>query len=264
MSVTQLVLYGVMIVSAIGMLWANQQYNRQGVPWGRPLAGICGIVAFVMAIWAIIYQVNAPKKMVQNIQQKELQYHRIAMKTLGAFLAEEHAGGKILMIAQSVNQFSKDRHDITVASLTEGFAGKLKIVKVEHMESGEEGMGPEGFLLTAKTFDKLVRKYKGKADVILSIIGLPYDYSEMDFWQLAPSKRPKLIVYHANLHDEDIQRAIHRGLITAVLTTHPNASFDPKASVPDDEKEAFDSRFILVHAKNIEKLIEDYPNAFGT
>ena len=40
-------LYAFMIIFAIGMFWANWQYKAKGATWGRPLAGLFGVLALL-------------------------------------------------------------------------------------------------------------------------------------------------------------------------------------------------------------------------
>jgi hypothetical protein len=261
MDKTQIILYAIMLVSAFGMIWANQQFNHKGVAWGRPLAGFCGLVALSMAITAIYFQFKGDTIQQSNMRNKENIYHRVAMKKLGAFLAETAPGSQVLLLMPPTNEFNKERQQATIDGLNAGFANKCTILEKREIGAGEEMMSSESFM-NAKDFDDLVSSYD-TCNMIISLVGLPFDYPQMKFWKMEDGKRPKLVVMHPSLTDINIQGAIAKGIMTCALATNPTLVYNPDDQVPSDETEAFNKRYLLIHAGNLTEMIAAYPRLFG-
>ena len=252
-------IYVIMVVCALLMIWANQQYNTKGVGWGRPVAGLFGVLALASAIFAIFVSIKGPSMANKGLQEKENVYQRIAMKTIGAELARTCPGAKALLLLTPTHEYNKTRQEATIAGLTEGFQGKLAITEKEEV-GGNAEMVMEQFL-SAKDFDGFIKRYPN-CNLIISLIGLPYDYAEMKFWKMEKD-RPKLVTTAVNLADEQIQEAIADGKLNVVLSSNPNNPYNFKDPVPANEKDAFDKRFILITPENIEQMVKDYPKLFG-
>lgn len=86
------------------------------------------------------------------------------------------------------------------------------------------------------------------------MVGLPDKPKKMRFWR--QRKRPKLIVFNQRLNG--LQKLIAQGKITAAVITHPEKPVDNKAPVPQDYKEAFDSRYLLIDKTNVKEVAEKY------
>lgn len=272
MSLTQLVLYVLMILAALAMLWANQKFNREGVVWGRPLAAVCGILACGLAIAAIVVQIMAPGSQIRSIQEREMEYSRIGMIKFGQWIAEHHAGSKAIIVTNEENEGNRAQMEARYKALEEGLGNKVTITSVARMRPMEEMemMGepdapkpdPKSFL-TAENFDSLARASRD-ANLIICLLGLPMDYDKMKFWTWKGDERQKLALFNVpNLGDPAIQKAVTADYISVILSIHPEAKYDPKAKIPKDQTEAFNSRYILIDKANIKDLIGKYPAMFG-
>ncbi len=258
------VLYAIMVVAIIVMLWANKQSKVTGSSGFKALAVICGMVILLGAVGALYTYYKGPD--MTGLIEKERKYQCIAYRRLGKFLASKHDDARILVIkfATHGSKASEETDVARIAALEEGMAGKLRIAVTEEIS----GMGgPQGgmpmpmaaqFLFTAEKFDEMVDDHP-ECDLVLSLIGLPNEFPKMTFWEKDDDERPALVLVNPTIWE--LKKAIQADLISAILTSKPVAH-DPKAKIPEDEKVAFDLRFLLIYGKNVEKIATEFPRLF--
>jgi hypothetical protein len=101
----------------------------------------------------------------------------------------------------------------------------------------------------------------GDADVVVSLIGLPYEYLDMDFWR--NEDHPKFIAVSIAMPMPlpEVKSMIEVGHIAAWITSNPEGDH-ALGDVPEDIQEAFDKRFIIVDADNVKSMIDKFPNLF--
>ncbi len=265
-------LYVVMILTVCAMIWANMQYKTKGVPWGRPLAGLCGVIALLLAISAMVLHMVGGRFGQKKLRRKEEQYQYIAYKFLGQEIAKKHSGSRILLIkyASSSAEAAVAMTTAQMNGLEEGMGGAATIAQEAELSSGMEEMGgPDmpgpmmdpGAMLTAEKFDQLIEDHDN-CNVVVSLVGLPYDLKEMKYWENAvedPESVPRLVLVNAHIYE--LRKAIESGLITIVLQNKPEI-YDWKAPVPEDESVAFSNRFIIITPENVKEIAAKYPQLF--
>jgi hypothetical protein len=264
----QVVLYVVMILTVCVMIWANMQYKTKGAPWGRPLAGLCGVIALLLAVSAMVLHVIGPRMGQGKLREKEEQYQYIAHKFLGQEIATRHKGAKILMIRYSPPGTGPGvgRNSAIMSGLKDGMGTAVSIEREEmlrpQMDMTEMDMmdDPRG-MLTAEKFDQIMED-NPDCTVVLSLVGLPYNIQEMKYWKKIEDEEevPKLVLVNAHVYE--LKKAIKFGFISIVLQNKPTR-YDWEAAVPKDEKEAFDGRFILITKDSVDELATTYPNLFA-
>ncbi len=274
MSATQIFLYILMILGFMGMLWANRQFKARGVPWGRPLAALCGIFSLLMAFISIVWHSfgGGDAGNTEEIITREMRYQKVAYKFLGREIAKRHPNAKILLIRHAEDTTSK----MTAAkldSLREGLGGQGSIASEEfvHSETDEypEMMGPEGGppgmiereLLTAEVMDRVIKE-NPHCNLVLSLVGLPTDKWKMEFWRMKPEKRPPLVLANAYIYEKKVKQAIQAGFITIVLHTKP-VGFNYEEEPPKEDQAAFDKRFILITPENVDEMSQKYDRLFA-
>lgn len=260
--------YILMIAFAIGMYWANTQYKTKGAPWGRPLAGLFGLLAILMALSKILHDsLGCERKSLQtDILEKELKYTEATYLYLGEYLAENHANSKVLLVANPkiarAGEYAKRRMEVIKDALEDGFDGRLSIVSTEHLEMPSMGKGgmPTMYesMFTAEAFDEIIDR-NSQADLILSLVGLPIDWKDMEFW-FKEEDRPKMVITNGQVYE--LKPPILDGYIHAVVYHNPSSGYDFKTPVPDDHKEAFDKRYLMIDAKNIESIAAKHSQMF--
>lgn len=261
---TIVVIYIVMIVAAIAMLWANYQYKSKGVPWGRPLAGLFGIVAVAMAISALVYSSTHETSETNRIIERENHYTQISMEFLGDYLGDNFPDQSLVIISQASFTGDETRQKMISDSLTKGLAGRMKVA-VESVGTDPSSQDPEmamvgpEFMIKASQFNEIMEKHKD-AKVFLSLVGLPMDFTEMKFWTMKDEERPHLALANANIFM--LRKAIERNMVSVVLHHNPEAVYDPNMEFPKDPEAAFNQRFLLINEFNVAELATKYPDLF--
>ena len=114
-------------------------------------------------------------------------------------------------------------------------------------------------MLTAEKFEEILGNFDDY-DVVISFIGLPYDFKSMKYWtDEYDGKIPKFVLSNTSIYE--YKPAILANHIVAVLHHKPKG-YDYKAPIPDDPKEAFDSRFIIVTPENANELHKEFGTLF--
>ena len=255
-----------MILSAFGTFYANHQFNTKGVIWGRPLAGLLGILTLTLGIVKMVVIINSPAKLRENIVKKEQGYLESAAAFLGDYISTNHPGAKILLITGPETEQDKKQHKVIIELLEKGLAERSSIVATESpifssMEAltGNKAISAEEPIFTALSFDLMVERHPN-CNLIVSLIGLPSDQNEMRLWFMDPEKRPKLIVVLGNPYE--LKNAIEAGYISAMITLNPKYISDLEKELPKNYKKRFFQRFLLINRENIGFVSKDNPGLF--
>ena len=262
-------LYALMIIFAICMYWANRQYKTKGAPWGRPLAGLFGVLALVLALSRILSDsLGCEKAKRQNeILDKELRYTDAQFQYLGDYMQRKFAKHTVLLIASpkiiGSSQYAESRLSTIKNALKDAFDGRVTLLKTVHLESPEnqDGMPPMfETMFTADAFDEIVEN-NPEANLILSLVGLPMNWKEMKFWYLEDNKRPKLVITNGQVFE--LYDAIIDDYVNAVVHYNPSSEYNFQDSVPSDITEAFEKRYLLIDKDNIAKISSDNEGMFA-
>jgi hypothetical protein len=255
-------LYFWMIFFAIVMFWAQGQGKRFKAVWARPLAGLCGIIAVGLAILQMMSFSCQEDTIREGVVDKEMKYLYAAMRVMGEQLGEGHEGSNILLITNRVNEYNQERHDAILDGLKSGLDGRATIGSVIHPEP-PEGVNAEEYyeeeMFTAEMMNKTVAD-NTEHDMIVSLLGLPFDFAEMTLWQMEDDKRPKLGLAFASVYE--LQRAIKAGYVGVVIAYNPNYVYDIKAEPPEQYREAFDQRYLLITPENVNDIAATHPSMF--
>ena len=258
-----------MVLFAIGMYLANRQYKTKGVAWGRPVAGLCGVMALLIALSRILYDLTGCEKdKRQNaILSKELQYTAAQFQHLGEYMQRKFANHSVLVIASpkmaGANEYADDRLDTIRDSLKDAFDGRLTIADTVHLKTPEmeHGMPPMfETMFTAEAFDEIVAD-NPDADLILSLVGLPMDWKDMKFWHKEDEKRADLIVTNGQVFE--LYDLILQDYVDAVVHYNPASQYNFQDDVPSDSTEAFEKRYLLIDAGNIAKIAAENKGMFA-
>jgi hypothetical protein len=113
-------------------------------------------------------------------------------------------------------------------------------------------------MMSAALFDKLITA-NPNANLVISLIGLPYDVANMKLWKMSEQSRPKVALLTGDIHQ--LKGAIFSKYIVAAVAMRPDLkSIDEKA--PSDPQKAFDIRYLLVTPENVVKMATDYKGIF--
>lgn len=278
-------LYLVMIVAAVIMIYGNKK-SKEGIVWGRPLAGLFGIIAVICALMQIWLVTTGSSREQKGIMERQKQYSQAQMQFLGDYVGSHFPDASILLIRSPSSTYAPEqkRQKMMHDALVKGLAGRASISSETCPEApeptspagGGPGAGPGGpkdapppemmmapeMYFTAKAFDSMIRDHD--ADLVISLLGLPMDCQQMKFWKKPKDQRPKLIlVMNSGGEMMDIRKAIKKGFISAVIMAAPLTNPDDlKKPVPDNYKDAFHARYILADLDNIDEMVKKYPMLF--
>jgi hypothetical protein len=149
-------------------------------------------------------------------------------------------------------------------ALKEAFDGRLTISRTVHLEAPEDQDGmPPMFetMFTAEAFDEIVAD-NPEATLILSLVGLPMNWKEMEFWRMEDAKRPKLVLTNGQVYE--LYDPIIQGYVNAVVHYNPSSEYNFQEDVPSDVTEAFKKRYLLIDADNIAKIDSENEGMFAS
>jgi hypothetical protein len=261
-----MLLYILMVLCAAAMIYANGQAKSKGVAWGKPVAGLFGVMAVGMALLKIVLVVffasAAEKKQaeqVETINNTQEHYEYSKMRYLGDYLGKNHPGETILLV---ISPYMAGRNKSSVKALKKGLKGRLTIgaeVYPENPDKTEKRGGKHHQFFTAEVFGTMLTK-NDTCTLILSLIQLPTDFEEMEFWGLEEHQRPKMVLVQPNIYN--LKKAIMGGYVNAVLHFNPNATYELNEEAPKDYKEAFAKRYLIIDKTNIGAISAEHPNLF--
>ncbi len=254
-------LYFLMILSAGGMIWANGKYKKDSAAWGRPLAGMCGILTLSFALVKIVSVFTASEKQQEMIADRELTYAHSTMQYLGSYIATNHPGARILLIKKPVSAALQARQEIMMRGLKKGLDGKsLILAKKTPGEPLTPGAPIEiESVYTAEWFNGVVKSH-AECNLILSLVGLPWDLDKLEIWGMEPEQRPKLVTAFGSV--SALKLAIKGDFITAAVTYNRTYRNNVNVPVPADVTEAFNARYVLINKENVDQIDQENPGTF--
>jgi hypothetical protein len=245
-----------MALFAAIMLWARSQSKDGRNSWAPAVATISGFLGLATAIAQVVLLLNAPED-DGGIAERQQSYAAAAMRVLGEEIGSHHKGTKILIITPPETEWNKPYHDLVIAGLTEGISGRCEIgQRVELGGDAEYGHAVE---FGAANIDMIIEN-RGDHNLIVSLLGLPHNYTEMEFWNFEDEERPVLVLADASVYE--LRRAISADYISAVLVHNPDYSYSPNDRVPNDYREAFAKRYLLVTPRTVDDIATERPALF--
>jgi len=272
-------LIGVMVVAGIVMVFGLIKH-KAGEAWGKPVATMAVFVALICALMQI-FSGGAPSQ--RSVMQSQYAYMMVSTEKLGQYLAEKYPGSKALVIVAPTSTLVNQSNEALVKGLKEGMGGKVEIIKeiapevpkmnmpnMPTMPANADGktpkappmdpvamMGPPEFWLTPAAMDSLIEPYIGKADLVITTIGLPMDMAKMKYWTW--EKKPKMVLASGGIFS--LKKAIEAQAVAAAVAYNPKSTFDNLAP-PSNLEEAFNKRFVLITPDNIKEISTSIPELF--
>ena len=274
-------LIGVMVVAAIVMV-VGLIKQKAGAAWGKPVATVAAFVALICALMHI-FSSGGPNQ--KKVMQAQMAYLMVSTEKLGQYLAEKYPGSKAIVIVSPTTPSTQQNNNALLDGLKQGMGGKIEILKevapeVPKMQmpnmpppppaGGKDSklpappamdemmmMGPIEFWLTPEKFDALIQPYIGKADLVITTIGLPMEVAKLKYWTW--DKKPKMVIASGSIFE--LKKAFEACAVAAAVTYNPKAKYD-NLPPPSKLEEAFEKRFILVTCDNIKDVSAKYPELF--
>lgn len=252
----------VMVLALAGMIWcAKKQKHNQNA---QTYAVVCLVVVFVCAV-TVLYQTGifGESPETRRLIENEMAYSRSRAVVLGRYLAEKFPGSVALVITEENLEGNKSQAQL-LESLKEGLGSAIKIEAAEPLPIKRDPSKPEEYrpmeeMMTAALFDQLIGKYK-QANLIISMIGLPYNVADMAIWKMGDEKlRPKVALLTGDIHQ--LKNVIGARYIVAAVAMRTDIK-DIEAKAPSDPKAAFDLRYLLITPENVVKISQEQKGIF--
>jgi len=244
----------VMFLALVGMIVCLKK-QAELAP-AKPL-GIVLLVVVIGCGLAVINRFSSSKQQtVEQLVSLEESYQRVADEQLGRWLAERHAGTSVLVIMPEKNPTAAMQ--ARVAAFKAGLKGSLGIEDLVAIEV-EDSTGSLSPMeqMAARHFDALLERYP-YCTMVVSFIGLPSDFAKMKAWELKPDRRPRFILPLDAPIPGDLRKMLAQLEVLAAVVRRPDAIID-RTPVPEDLQMAFDRRFLLISAENVQELDARYP-----
>lgn len=207
----------------------------------------------IFAIFILLKNLVFDKEVGEVNTQSKQEYSCISTEYLGKYISEKYPNSKALVFYDSVSTSKLMLQRI--CGLRKGLAGKVEVVQEIGMpKKYPKGIPPQMFrtneYIRAEDFNRAMKKYP-RANMLISLVGLPADIEEMTVWQIKnKNKRPKVAVYGGD--PKKLSTAIREGYIQAlVVYREMDKSFNKLP--PGDLEAAFNKRFMLITPQNINK-----------
>jgi hypothetical protein len=267
--------YVVMIVATIGMVIGFMKQKR-GEAIGKPLTVICALVALVFALGNMFSGGMANKKEGRMIREWVAASQLVVGEKIGQYLTDKIGGGTIVILrdnSAAMDTFiegirKRIGSNITIAGeviadLQGAQRDAMEANGIDPADMSEEmymmRMGLSGWG-NVDLYNEALAEV-GDADVVVSLIGLPFGYRDMDFWH--DDDHPKFIASSITNPSPlpEIKSMIEAGHITAWITVNPEA-VNSMGNVLEDTPEDIDKRFIIVDADNLKSMVDKFPSLF--
>ncbi len=218
------------------------------------LVALVGVTA--LALWLVLTDYPVPPRLESPelwSSEEIMVVQQTGGRLLGRHIQDFHSLSSILVLVPPSSK--KDNIDTaTLQGLMEGLSGHHGTVMIQEVELIRDGGLTEAHLwFDAESFDIAVAPFS-EFQVIVSIMGLPFNPGEMVFWQRRP--RPQLMLINAEIFR--LSQLIKGVGITAVATRNPGYDFSPD---PDFVLGA-EELWIIITPDNIEELQAKHENLF--
>lgn len=251
----------IMVLALMGMIWCakKQKVNANA----QAYAIICLVVVFVCAIAVMVQTgVFGSNGETQRLIQNEMAYSRARAVVVGHYLAEKFPGSKALVVTDGSQPLNQGQTQL-LEGLKEGLGNAVSIEAAEGLPIDKSKMKPEEYrpmeeMMSAALFDKFIARHPN-ATLLITLIGLPYDVSNMSLWRMPAATRPKVALLSGDIHQ--LKSAVQAGYIVAAVAMRPDIK-DIEAKAPSDAQKAFDLRYVLVTPDNVVKVATDYKGIF--
>ena len=216
---------------------------------------IFGIGTAFVAILKIILLISSSGSDKEQFKQ-EANSEYVALWYVGQHLATKYPGKKLLVIVAPENEADRNQEN-RLKGLEEGINGgmELSFVPIEYLKSRGKRR------VTAYNHKKLNELIQDNdhVDVVISLIGLPINYYNMECWteDLADFYAYRGYSWEVN---QDIKDEILTGFITINPTNRFKATKGKKA---EKSEKFFEQHFIFVTKDNVETMERKFSSIFN-
>ena len=249
------------VVFAIVMIWGNIQSKKKNAEWGKSVSILCGIAVICLTFWNLL----GPKKSIgEHARERETAYDSARAMILANYLSNLDPGAKRCLIINDKNRPEK----AVIEAIKKGLGSRVSTVIIEPIVPDA---GPEFDveMATADDYNNILKRHED-ADIVISLISLPYDEEELYSISLFqtiedkdnpgtyirdPEKKfPLFGLYRGRLKTCGL--LLEDEFLNATTIISPTPTLDPKYIPTENVKEAFDRRYLLVNPQNLASIDE--------
>lgn len=267
-----------MLLLAGGMFYGQRVYKKKKAEWGKTFTIGCAFGIILLTIYTNLIR----KPNTEGPRLINMAYERAQAIVLANQLANMYSGqGKCLVIhGPQYNEADKESVNHLVSAFKDGFQNRvteIRAVPIRNVVPGPNGFSEEDMgEFTAEEFNKVIKDNKD-CDMIVLLIKLPFSETELfemdpflmiedpnnpNKWIRDPKKDYPLVgVFNGYIGNSE--SLFHDNLLGAMTMWRPNPVIDDKEA-PEDVKEAFQKRYVVVTNQNIDEMKTKYPTLFPT
>jgi len=212
---------------------------------------------------------------------RPLGQREMATRFLGEYLARQYPGRHIVVFANPFSNLPGQPREIYqfeqagLRGLRQGVGTALKIEQVVFPELKPGALEnphtaaidrstttPLSYLVADDAFDKVAHQYP-RAEILVSLIGLPVNIRETEIWKTDHDRRFALLLPDLRMVGDQaaIRRAVQSGRLAAMVLPKPGAPPEDQPLGKDSRTE-FERRFLLITPATIEGYLKAYPRLF--
>ncbi len=216
------------------------------------------ILSISLSVAIIFFMISFFKSDKSDIiEENEKIYAESAGYVLGSYLAKNHKNEKILVITNKnvrnilhenlLNEFKEATEECNVLAYE---TPKTNIVTINDRDSLAQEF-------SAKSFDELINSYPN-ADIIVSLIGFPPNFQDMELWK--KEKIPKFALINCDI--SIIEEAILNGTVIAAIANFPKRQTFGINKASTKLKDAFNEYYLLITKENLSEVKSKHKNIF--
>jgi hypothetical protein len=217
---------------------------------------IFGIGTAFVAILKIILLISSTgTNKEKSFQEAQSEY--VALWYIGKTLADQYPGKSLLVILAP--KFEADlNQENRIKGLEEGLESKMNIsyVSVKYVKPKRQRK-PRPIAYSYKNLNQIIQA-NDENDVIISLIGLPINYYNMECWN-----KDLADIYAYRGYSWEVNQDIENGELTGYITINPNMKFKAtKGQTAKKTNAFFEKHFLFVNKRNVKSMVKKFPKLF--
>jgi hypothetical protein len=193
--------------------------------------GLLAVLVIVKVV--VVFRQDPAAADVRQLEDGRLQILELKMQGFGQYLAEQIPNKRVLLITCAT--LDKTESKIIGRGLRQGL-GKAVVVAAEWQPevSSDYSVGEMGAGYVAEKVDQVLAQHRD-VEVVLSLIGLPPDYQQLEFFRPyyatgAQNKGPAWIVMNGKVYVPELAGLIRGGYIQSAILVRSGGEQGPPAT----------------------------------
>ncbi len=242
-----------LIVAVYGMFFVYLRNRKRPFTGGNTLQAVFAFATIVLAVAKMVIAGTSHSWQLQRLIDDYNRETQLSMVLLGEYLAKTFPGEKLLIIAEHPSTRSSERHELSLVGLREGLGSGYPAFKVATPEKAND-------VYDARVFDSILGVHEDRT-LVLSLMGLPEEFSATRFWKADAASRPSLVAAFCEV--DTLRRAIADGKISAVFIRFPGRNAGLSQQLLDGDIGAvIATNYMIISEFNVHDVDDEYPGLF--